>query len=230
MAKYQLRIKARKLRQNGESIKSIAKQLNVTKGTVSLWVTDINLTIEQLENLRQASLNGAERGRFKSALLKKEKRNKIIEQLRHEGIQKLENIREREFFIAGLALYWAEGGKKNRRVEFCNSDSRMIKFLLDWLVTFFKVDLPQIKCTIGINEIHREREQKVKEFWTQEIGVSLEQFTKTSFKKVKNLKVYDNFDNHFGTLSILIRKSTNMQYQILGLIEGLILNSLDPIH
>ncbi len=34
-------------------------------------------------------------------------------------------------------------------------------------------------------------------------------------------KVYENFNEHFGTLNVRVRKSTNLNYFMLGLIEGL---------
>ena len=53
MAKYELRIKARELRTSGESVRNITKKLTVSKGTASIWVRDIILTVDQLEKLRQ---------------------------------------------------------------------------------------------------------------------------------------------------------------------------------
>jgi transcriptional regulator with XRE-family HTH domain len=47
MAKFQLKIQAREIRKKGISIVQIAKQLGVTKGSVSLWCRDIVLSPEQ---------------------------------------------------------------------------------------------------------------------------------------------------------------------------------------
>ena len=68
MAKFALRIQARELRRKGVSVKTIAKQLKISKGSASIWVRDIILSVEQLEALRQSSLSGAERGRLQNSL------------------------------------------------------------------------------------------------------------------------------------------------------------------
>lgn len=225
MAKYLLRIKARELRFQGLSIKDIASQLEVAKSSVSYWVRDINLTAEQLEILKKSELSGWEKGRLKSRQIKRENREAMLLAFTQYGIKQFSHLKKREFFIAGLALYWAEGGKssKNRRVEFCNSDPRMVKFLILWLKECFEVESMDLRAVVGINEIHYQREQIVKEYWSKISGIPLGQFRKTSFKKVKNKKVYDNFDQHFGTLSVLVAKSTNLYYRIMGQIQGLAL-------
>lgn len=221
MSKSMLRLEAIRLRRKGVSVKSIAQTLGISKSSASHWVRDIVLTVAQLENLRQASIKGAELGRLKSALIQREKRMKLIEESKSAGINRLSSLTKRELLIAGLALYWGGGGKKNRRVEFCNSDPGMIKFLILWLEKCFNVETSRLRCTVGINESHIKREKIVRKYWSEVLDIPLEQFRKTSFKRVKNSKIYDNFDNHFGTLSVVVSKSSSLFYEILGLIVGL---------
>lgn len=221
MSKSLMRVKAINLRKRGVSIIKIARVLGISKSTVSHWVGDVVLTVEQLEKLRENSIKGAELGRLRSAFLKRENRLKIIEDFKKTAIPRMSKLTERELMVTGLGLYWGEGGKTNRRIEFCNSDPRMIKFLTLWLTKCFGVNKENLICTVGINEIHTKREQVVREYWAGAIGVPLEQFRKTSFKRVKNKKVYENFNDHYGTLSVLVRRSTMLYYEIMGLIEAL---------
>lgn len=74
MPKYILRSKARAMRMKGESVKNIARTLSVSKSSVSTWVRDITLTVEQLQSLKNRELKGSELGRARSAILKKERR------------------------------------------------------------------------------------------------------------------------------------------------------------
>lgn len=221
MAKALLKLKARTLRSKGESVKTIARKLGVSKSTVSLWVRDIILSIQQLEKLRLKRIVGSEKGRLKGAFLQKEKRLKIIQDSSKEGKKIIRKLSEREFFIAGLALYWAEGTKKSRKLRFVNSDPKMIILILKWFRKFFKIDEEEIKATVGINEIHKQRDGIVKQYWSDITGIPINKFRKTSFKKVKNQKVYDNFNEHFGTLVIDILKPARFYYKIVGLIEAL---------
>lgn len=222
MAKSLLRLKARKLRKKGISVRKITEILGLSKSTISGWVRDIILTVEQLESLRQSSIKGAELGRLKSALLQKERRLKLVEDLKSSGIELLSDITERELLIGGLALYWGEGSRKsNRGVGFCNSDPKMIKFLMRWLKDCFGVTMGELRCRVGINFIHNKRDQIVKNYWSEVTSIPLEQFRNTSFKKVKNKKVYENFNEHYGTLTVEVAKSWNLYYKIIGLITGL---------
>ena len=221
MAKYLLRNKARGLRRKGISVKKIAEYLKVSKSSASIWTRDIILTVEQLEKLRNAMLHGSELGRIKGALVQKERRLKFIEESRNKGIAELSRINERELLIAGLALYWGEGSKKSQEVEFCNSDPKMIQFLLLWLRKCFEIMPNEIKCCVGINQMHEKREKVVRDYWSKILGIPISQFRKTNLKKVKNSKVYENFNEHYGTLSVIVTKPSRFYFKILGLIEGL---------
>jgi len=209
------------MRRNGESVKGIAKKLGVSKGSVSMWTRDIILTAEQIRNLQEVMHKGAAIGRMKTIIIRKKRREKVRKDSIKNGVKILNNIKEREFLIAGLALYWGEGSKKTQEVEFCNSDPKMIKFLIDWLIHFFDIDKDRIKCKLGINEIHAAREQLVKEYWSNEVEIPLDRFLKTNFKKVQNKKIYENFEVHYGTLTISVLRPTIIYHKIIGLIEGL---------
>jgi transcriptional regulator with XRE-family HTH domain len=228
MAKSALRLKARELRSKGESVKDIASKLGVSKGTVSLWVRDIILSIEQLERLRRSELRGQERGRLKNALFQKQKRLAIIEELKEKGKSKFKKLSNNDLLIAGLALYWGEGSKKLGRLEICNSDPALIKFALLWLDKCFGISRNDIGCYIGINEIHREREKEVKAYWAKLTGIPESNFQKTSFKVSQVYKSYGDI-KHYGTLALRPRKTTNLHYKVMGLIEGLKQHSLSSV-
>ncbi len=221
MAKSLLKLEARKLRKRGISVKKIANYLKVSKSSASYWTRDIILSVEQLEKLRRSMLKGAALGRFRGSQIQKQRRLKRIESSRLEGIKLLSKLKQREFLIAGLALYWGEGSKKSQEVEFCNSDPKMIQFLILWLQKCFNIPASDIKCIVGINEIHHKREQIVKEYWSKVSGIPLSQFRKTSFKKIKNKKIYENFNEHYGTLSVSVAKPSRFYFKIIGLIDGL---------
>lgn len=223
MAKYDLRLRARKLRQQGVSVRDIAIQLDVAKSSVSWWVRDIALTQIQKARLTTSEIKGRERGLFKTMQIKRERRASYLEEFNISGALRMSAVSKNELFVLGVGLYWAEGGKsdKNRRVEFCNSDLGMIKFFILWLEVCFGVPKEDLRCVLGINQVHELREDQVRKYWSERTGIPLDQFRKTSFKKVKNYKVYDNFNEHFGTLTVLVAKSTNLYYEIMGLIKGL---------
>lgn len=221
MAKSKQRIRARQLRKLGISVRDIAKKVAVSKSTASLWVRDIILSLEQLERLREQNIRGGEKGRILGALKQKNDRLLRIQKGVELGKIRFPSLTQGELLAAGTALYWAEGTKKQREVTFCNSDPKLVKFMITWLQKCFSVPINRLYCSVGINKIHAGREQKVKQYWSKITGMSLDQFRKTSFKKVKNHKVYENFDKHFGTLTVKVKRPAQFYYNILGLIEGL---------
>ena len=56
MAKPQEKLEARKLRRKGESIKVIAKKLQVSPSTVSTWCKDIKLSPIQVRELEKRAI------------------------------------------------------------------------------------------------------------------------------------------------------------------------------
>jgi len=221
MAKYKQRIKARQMRRTGESVKSIARKLSVSRSTASLWVRDIILRPGQLEILRKRELKGKERGRLLGALKQKEKRLQIVKEAREYGIKEFVTLKDREFFVAGLALYWGEGCRKTRAVQFCNSSPQLINFILGWFKRFFNVNFSGLTCRVDINRIHRAREEIIKRYWSEVTGIPLNRFRKTVLKKAKTQKIYENYNEYYGTFSVNVLKPARIYYKIIGLIEGL---------
>lgn len=209
------------MRAKGESVGVIAKKVGVTKSTASLWVRDMILSVEQLKVLKKRKIKGGELGRLKGSLMQKNRRLDLIKQRENEGRDQLENLSDEEFFVAGIALYWGEGSKKKREFYICNSDPELINFMISWLKKFYGVGFDRLKAVVGINEIHRNRENIVKRYWSDITGIPLDRFRKTSFKKTKLHKVYANFNNHYGTLGVTVLKGSDIYYKILGLIKGL---------
>lgn len=221
MSKSSLRLKAIKFRLRGMSVRDIANILGVAKSSASIWVRHVILSPAQLEELRKRPIKASEKARLKNSLALKEKRLSLVKSERILGEEEFKDLSYREFMIAGLSLYWAEGTKKNRKINFCNSDPKMIKFFINWVGKVYGIPRSELSCYVGINEAHRSREPEVKEFWSNLTGIPLENFTKTSFKKYPLKKIFENFREHYGTLAVQVRKPARIVYKILGQIHGL---------
>lgn len=222
MAKSLLKIKARELRREGSSIGKIAKEISVSKSTASLWCRDIALTNEQIKNLLNNKKEGVKKGQIIAALNRKKKRLEIIKNYEKEGTKRFRYLSKKEIFVAGLVLYLAEGSKKEKFVKFINSDPEVLEFMLSWFKNIFNITDDRFKFTVFINELHKEREEMVKKFWSQRLKIPLHNFRKTVFIKSKQKKIYENYDSHYGTMNFTILKSVDLMYKILGLIKGLL--------
>lgn len=224
MARSLDKIKARKLRRRGQSIKDIAKQISASPSIVSKWCNDILLTEEQQGKLWKKQLDAGYRGRMKATELKKRKRLEEIERLRKEGIKEVGKLNKREFFTAGIGLYWGEGFKSYDQVAFVSSDPQLVLFMIDWLREFCGITDDRFALRVGLNEAHKKRIKVVEKYWSKLTGIPLSQFTKTSIKKVKTKKIYENFNDYYGALRIVVRRGTRLHRKIIGWIEGLNLN------
>lgn len=220
MAKSIEKIKARELRRQGFSIKDIAKTLGISKGSSSLWCEDIVLNTEQTNKLREKVIRMGLNGRMKGAEMNRKKRIDSIKLARQESEKMLCKISDRDLFILGLGLYWAEGSKnRSSRLCFTNSDPKMIKIIMKFFEKVFSVEKSRIIPRVAINESHRERENKVLLFWSEVIEIPISQFRKTSFVKSKLKKIYENHNTYFGTMTIRIEKSSGIWYKILTSID-----------
>ncbi len=219
MAKSLLRLQARELRKSGKSVTFIAKSLFVSKSSASLWTKDIVLTEQQAQDLATNKLQGAALGRIKGSLKQKHEREKRFQMATESAVSRLPYITKDAFFVAGLCLYWAEGNKMRHKIEFCNSDRKLVQFMLVWFRTFFGITTNDLSCYVGINELHEYRDQTVKEYWRNITGIPLQQFTKTSYKRSVQQKKYKNETDHYGVLTVRIKRPSRILFQLIGLIE-----------
>ncbi len=217
MAKTKEKILAISLRKDGLSIKEIAKTLNVSKSSVSIWCSDVLLTKNQENALKKKMIAAGHKGRLIGAETQKRRRNDIIRKYREDGLKDISNIDSRDLMLLGIGLYLGEGNKKGNKFQFTNSNSDIINIILLWLTKILKIKRSDIVLNVIINSAHTKREDDIRYFWSQKTKIPITQFNKTIFIKSKNKKVYDNFSNHFGTLVIRVKKSSLLQYKVLGL-------------
>lgn len=221
MAKLLLKQKAMELRIDGASVKDIAKKLQVSVGSVSLWCQNIKLSEAQRARLFKSKYPRMAYGRMCGALFQKAKKRKALLSAKKEA-EKLKGLKKSEFFVAGLALYLAEGSKKMGRVQFTNSDPRVINFMLKWFNHFYHTTKNDIKCSILINKIHRKRDSKIKQFWQKYLKIKPEKFNDIRYIKTKQKKKYANFDQYFGTFSFRVNKSSFLLYCLNAFTDKLI--------
>jgi len=84
----------------------------------------------------------------------------------------------------GLMLYLGEGDKTgNYFVALTNTDVKILKYFISWLRKYFDVDEKRIKCRLYIWSSLSDK--KAKEFWSKELNVPINQFTKSYISKSK---------------------------------------------
>lgn len=163
--KSEQRQKARELRNQGLAINKIAKELNVSKSSVSTWVRDIKLSQEQMENLEQQNpifnrqINGA-KGRADKARI-------IRIQYQEDG--KLKAKENNLLHQAGCMLYWAEGSKSRNQCKFTNSDINMMKLFIKFLRECFQISNELIAITINCYTTNGLTKEEIENYWLSEL-------------------------------------------------------------
>lgn len=99
-----------------------------------------------------------------------------IEALRTEANERLRNISDQEFLIAGVAFYQAEGSKRDGEVIFANTDPRMILFFCAWLRRFFDIDESRLRLRLYLHEGLDIDEANA--FWSALTGIPVTAFGK----------------------------------------------------
>ncbi|MBM4177295.1 helix-turn-helix domain-containing protein [Candidatus Gribaldobacteria bacterium] len=225
MAKIKEKFEAISLRKRGRSIKEISSVLQVSKSIVSNWCRDVALTQKQIENLVEKRKRGGMRGVLIAAEKKRFIRLKEEEFFRQKGIKDVGKLNKRDLFIAGVAMYWAEGYTYSSGCQFgfTNSDPVIIKLILKWLKNICGISKDRIALAVRMNQEHKERILEIESYWSKITGLPINQFNKTIFIKSKFKKIFpdDQKKNYFGTLRITIKNGTQLRRKIAGWIEGL---------
>jgi hypothetical protein len=159
------REQARVLRASGLTLVDIATKLGVSKGSVSVWVRDVPFT--------PSTRRYGPRVRPNKLMQRKQAE---IESMLEDGRRRIGALTERQFLVAGAALYAGEGAKRDRMVLFANRDARLIRFFTAWLRHFFVIDESRLRVRIYLHE-GLDLEGAVA-FWSDVTGVPSSQFHK----------------------------------------------------
>lgn len=215
----ELRNTGENLRRNGHSIYEISQKLGVAPSTVSGWCKNLNLTETEKKRITQRLLIRSKMGRQKGGETNRQRKLVKIQSYKQAAIKEIGRLSRRDIFIAGTALYWAEGNKVSE-FAITNSDPNMIKFALKWFEVL-GIEKGQLRPRITINSIHHHRLEIVETFWRKLIDIPKEQFRPTVLLKNPPKKRYENHDNYYGVLALQIRKGSDLKYRVLGLINAL---------
>lgn len=199
MAKVKERQEALELRLKKKmSYSQIKKTLGVSKSTLSYWLRDYPLSKERINELRGRSERRIEKFR-KTMRAKRERR---LNGFYREEKRKWLPLSKRELFIAGLFLYWGEGGKTGRHtISLNNTDPQVMKFTLHWLIE--ALEIPREKIRVYLHLYSDMDVGKEMGFWSKELKIPLSRFVKPYIKKSKKADIDHKGFGH-GTCGLLV--------------------------
>lgn len=157
------------------SINEIAKALPAAKSSVSMWVRGVELTKTQKEQLRRRTHSPVAIEKRRQSRLSSEKTKRDL--IANNAFNDIGSLSDRELWLVGTSLYWAEGGKTQRTVRFSNGDPEMIKLMMRYFRKSCKV--PEDKFR-GYIHIHDSLDHIAAEkYWSRVSNIKLNKFYKT---------------------------------------------------
>lgn len=198
---------ARILRQEGLSIGDIAIKLKAAKSSVSIWTRDVRLSSDQLVILRRRShsIEAIEKRRIARLANELKKRNSIITSARYQ----IGKLSERELWLIGTSLYWAEGGKTQRLTRFSNGDPYMIQLMMRYFRECCKVPEEKFRGYIHIHETLDANAAEI--YWSGIANIPLDQFYKTynkpniSSKGLRQSLPYGVLDIYISDVTLFLK-------------------------
>jgi len=196
--------KAIYLRKKGKSYNEIAKILNVSKGTLSLWLRNIKMPpeIEKKfwDKTRKRWAESIIKFNKQRAIEAKERRSKI----RLSAASEIKKLTKDNLLLIGAALYWAEGSMWSKwSLRFANSDPDMIKIIMRFFREICCVS--EEKFSLRIHLHPNIEDNKAINFWSKISKVSKKQFSPSQTQISKSSKGKRNFRKlPYGTLHINI--------------------------
>jgi transcriptional regulator with XRE-family HTH domain len=213
-AKLNARERARALRREGKTYDEIVAELGVAKSSVSLWVRDLPKPQRRTQWTAHARMMAEARW-----APYREERELTRERTKRAAAGEIGPLGDRDLFIAGVALYWAEGAKSKphrpvERVEFVNSDPDVIRLYLAWL-DLLGVERARLRFSVYIHE--SADVAAAERFWAELAGVEVGELGKTVLKRHNPKTNRKNVgDGYHGCLRVGVGRGADLYRRIVG--------------
>ena len=202
----ELRKECRRLRAEGLTVPEIAEKTGASKGSVSPWVADV-LPHPQAK-LRRTSRNAEARRRVGDTHRRRAAERR--EKLSSRAFEEFGTTSDRDLFVAGLALYWAEGAKakpwrRGSGVDFINSDVDVLWTFLAWLEL---LGIPKTDRRFALS-IHESADVRCSErWWSEQLGFPIEALSPAALKRHQPRTIRRNVgDDYHGCLRVRVARS-----------------------
>jgi transcriptional regulator with XRE-family HTH domain len=210
-----LRRECRRLRAQGLTIPEIAEKTGTSKGSVSPWVADVTPPAKAMQ--RRLVLN--EEARRRVGETHRRRASERREALCRRACEEFGETSERDLFVVGVALYWAEGAKakpwrRGGSVDFINSDVDVLRTYLSWLDL---LGIPDTDRKYRLS-IHESADVAASErWWSQHLGFPIDALARTVLKRHQPLTVRRNIgDDYHGCLRVQVARSGELYCAIEG--------------
>jgi transcriptional regulator with XRE-family HTH domain len=214
-AQHELARECRRLRSLGLTQGEIIEKTGASVGSVSLWLRGVkvppNVEARRQAHLQELRLRGSKA--IHDAAVKRQK-----DQVQRAK-ESLYDVNQRDLFMVGVALYWAEGTKdkpwrRSGRVTIINSDPTVLRVFLAWL-DLVGIASDDRRCRLTIHESADVATHE--QWWAEQLRISTAAFQRATLKR-HNPKPsrYNRGDSYHGCVVVTVAKSTALYDMIDG--------------
>lgn len=204
------------LRRLGFSYGEVMDLIPVKKSTLATWCRDVRLTAGQLQDIRIRRTPEPGMNLRGKPYTTQRPRRREIEMIRAQSFLEAENLVDQPFWVAGVSMYWGEGSKATRQLSMANADPAALRMFKNWSSKYLP---PNDGWRARLNLHAQNDEPAAREWWSGQVDIELEDFTKTYIKPDGT----GHRKNHlpYGVCTLIKRRSTDAYVITMAWIEFL---------
>lgn len=183
-ARLEDRNKAIELRRQGHSYKEIQTLVRVSKGLLSMWLSDLKLSPDEEKRLHAKLQERKNRGKLNSKILNHSRRLDRERRIAKEGEQMFKKWKNNPAFLMGVMLFWTQGAQASPDFNFMSKDTDMIFIMNAWIQNYLDVGKEHVKVRIFLPE--GPQTHGITGFWAKNLGIS-EDLIKVSREKSRKI-------------------------------------------
>ena len=214
------RLTAVGLRRNGASYAELRQQFGMAKSTLWRWLKAEGLVETHPQRLTELKRIAQRKG----AAVVKAQRLARTHTIMEEAAREISGLSQRDLWLLGLALYWAEGSKQkpgnvSASVIFTNSDPVAVRLMVVWFQTI---------CAIPNHDLHFEiylhdtaDAARARRYWAEQLQISMDRLTRVRWKHHRPATRRTNVgDSYHGVVRLRVARSSALNRRITGWIAG----------
>lgn len=211
--KVEERHRARDLRARSWTLQEIATELGVSKGSVSLWVRDVDFEPRPRNRGHPAGPKHPMRPRKEAE----------IERCRVEAEQWAAGLTDRDLEMFVLGLYAGEGSKTDGEVAMANTNPAYSRLFLRWLRNRFDIDERRLRAIVYLHDGLDIADATA--HWSKMLGIPVDQFTKP-YRAVADGSIRSR--KHVNGCATARYSSTYIHRRVMALIVAISCRFADP--
>lgn len=208
------------LRRTGATYRELMGQFGVAKSTLWRWLKAEGLVETHPQKLTELKRAAQQRG----AAVVRARRIERVARVLDEARKQVGQISDRELWLIGIALYWAEGAKQKPNdvscgVLFSNSDVFAVQVFVEWLRRC--CNIPPDLLTYDIYLHISADGPTTRAFWASELNLPATAKLNLYWKRHRpQTNRYNTGSSYHGVMRVRVPRSTELNRRIQGWVAG----------